>query len=72
MSTWVPTYENVSGNFMPQELMGNYFTSIDELFNIEPEKFKEDISSFNIPDTLSEQEVFDRLCKIGIKNNEDA
>ena len=34
MSTWVPTYENVSGNFMPQELMGNNFTSIDELFNI--------------------------------------
>ena len=34
MSTWVPTYENVSGNFMPQELMGDNFTSIDELFNI--------------------------------------
>ena len=41
--------------------------SLDELFNIVPEKFKLDFSKFNIPEALSEQEVYSKLSEIGKK-----
>ena len=42
--------------------------SIDDLFDIVPEKFNLDFDNFNIPDSLSEQEVFDKLKHIGNLN----
>ena len=42
--------------------------SIDDLFDVVPEKFKLDFENFKIPDSLSEQEVFDKLKDIGSLN----
>jgi len=42
--------------------------SLDELFNIVPEKFRLDFDKFNIPKALSEQEVYSKLSEIGAKN----
>ena len=41
---------------------------VDELFNIIPDKFKLDYKKFNIPEGLSEQEVYSKLSEIGKKN----
>ena len=42
--------------------------SLDELFKIIPDKFKLDYKKFNIPEGLSEQEVYSKLSEIGKKN----
>ena len=42
--------------------------SIDELFDIVPEKFRLDYENFNVPESYSEQEVFSLLNSIGETN----
>ena len=42
--------------------------SIDELFDIVPEKFRLDYENFNVPEGYSEQEVFSLLNDIGSTN----
>ena len=43
--------------------------SIDDLFNIIPKEFLIDFKNFNIPDTLSESEVHNKLSVIANLNN---
>ena len=42
--------------------------SVDDLFNVVPKEFSLDFDNFNIPESLSEQEVFDKLKRIGSLN----
>ena len=41
--------------------------SIDELFDIVPEKFRLDYENFDVPESYSEQEVLSLLNSIGLK-----
>ena len=43
-------------------------SSIEELFNIVPDKFKIDYKKFNIDKNLSEQDVLNKLTEIGKQN----
>ena len=43
-------------------------SSIEELFNIVPDKFKVDYEKFNIDKSLSEQDVLNKLTEIGKQN----
>ena len=42
--------------------------SVDDLFSVVPKQFHLDFDNFNIPESLSEQEVFDKLKGIGNLN----
>ena len=42
--------------------------SIDDLFNVVPEKFRLDYDKFNVPNSLSEQETFNLLNDMGRTN----
>ena len=61
------TYSPITKNDVKDMLNAINVNSLDELFNIVPEKFKLDFSKFNIPEALSEQEVYSKLSEIGKK-----
>ena len=61
-------YSPITKNDVKDMLNAINLNSLDELFNIVPEKFRLDFSKFDIPEALSEQEVYSKLSKIGEKN----
>jgi len=63
--TYIPITDNDVAEML-KEIKGA--ESIDDLFKIVPDKFKLDFDKFNIPDNLSEQEVFNKLSAIGNEN----
>jgi len=62
------TYSPITDSDVKLMLEAINAKTIEELFNIVPEKFKLDFDKFNIPDTLSEQEVASKLNDIGKLN----
>ena len=62
------TYSPITDSDVSEMLKAINKRSIDDLFDIVPEKFKIDFKKFNIPDSLSEQEVYDKLIDISSRN----
>ena len=62
------SYSPITDNDVKLMLKKLDLSSIDELFDIVPEKFKIDFDHFNIPEGLSEQDVLNKLSKIGKSN----
>ena len=62
------TYSPITDSDVSEMLKVINKRSIDDLFDIVPEKFKIDFKKFNIPDSLSEQEVYDKLIDISSRN----
>jgi len=63
------TYSPISNNDIKDMLKAMGLKSIDELFNIIPDKYKINLENSSLPEALSEQEVISELSKIGSKNN---
>ena len=61
-------YSPITNKDVKDMLKAVNLNSLDELFNIVPEKFRLDFDKFNIPEALSEQEVYSKLSQIGEKN----
>ncbi|MBI44764.1 MAG: aminomethyl-transferring glycine dehydrogenase [Candidatus Marinimicrobia bacterium] len=62
-------YSPITDNDVKEMLNKIKLNSLDELFNIVPDKFKLDFDKFDIPKGLSEQEVYAKLSEIGEKNS---
>ena len=62
------SYTPITDNDVVEMLKVIKSKSIDDLFDIVPEKFKLDYENFNIPSAYSEQEVFSFLNSIGENN----
>ena len=62
------TYSPVTDKDVKDMLNTIKLNSLDELFDIVPEKFRLDYENFNVPEGYSEQEVFSLLNDIGSTN----
>ena len=61
-------YSPITDNDVKEMLNKIKLNSLDELFNIVPDKFKLDFDKLDIPKGLSEQDVYTKLSEIGQKN----